>query len=117
MILFRHILILLLFLLSGNFFAQEKAIDSLINEAKLDATSDNELVNQLSNWQKAFNLIKDNGSDYRLTEICTELGDLFFDSKIYDTAIEYYQYVLTSGVDTTRKSASSSVSVLSASIT
>ena len=106
MILFRHILILLLFLLSGNFFAQEKAIDSLINEAKLDATSDNELVNQLSNWQKAFNLIKDNGSDYRLTEICTELGDLFFDSKIYDTAIEYYQYVLTSGVDTTRKSAS-----------
>ena len=60
--------------------AQNSAIDSLIIEA--DAHSNDELdIDRLSILQKAFNEVRDSASNYRLVEICKELGDLFFEKR------------------------------------
>ena len=93
-------MILFAFCFLGTVYAQEESIDSLILQARKQSINEAELVQQLSNWQKAFNLTKDLKTDYRLIEICTALGDLFYENKIYDSAITYYQFALPESPDT-----------------
>ncbi|MEM9544359.1 MAG: adenylate/guanylate cyclase domain-containing protein [Bacteroidota bacterium] len=83
--------------------AQQSTIDSLISKAGIIDEKDL-YIDKLSTLQKAFNQAKDSKSDYRLMEICTKLGDLFFENKIYDSAVEYYKYVFTTDIDTIHKS-------------
>ena len=99
------ILSLIYWSIISSVLAQETVIDSMINQA--NGASSNEALDlrKLSAWQKVFNQAKDTESKYRLVEICTNLGDLFFQNKIYDSAIDYYKYVFTTDIDTVNKSA------------
>lgn len=84
--------------------AQQILIDSLINQAYIESEGGDLDISKLSAWQKVFSSVKDSKSDYRVVEICTNMGDLFFDHKIYDSAINYYKYVFSTDIDTVQKS-------------
>ncbi len=54
--------------------------------------------------QKAFNTSKESGTNYRIEEICTALGDYFFDYGLYNDGIGYYKYIFSTDIDTSKKS-------------
>lgn len=73
-----------------NLICQSYEIDSLLRLADR-STESNTYIDQLSALQKALNLAKEGDFDSRYPEICSRLGDLFYENRIYDSAIDYYK--------------------------
>ncbi|NNF23022.1 MAG: hypothetical protein HKN67_13875, partial [Saprospiraceae bacterium] len=100
----KHITYIIL-LFSWSFsYSQIQTIDSLFSVAQTYNTRDSLDINVLSALQKVFNESKESGTNYRMDEICTALGDFFFNYGLYEDGIEYYAYIFSTNIDTTNKS-------------
>ena len=102
----KHRLYISLFIVffSSIIYGQNIFIDSLIHQAQSGQSVDSLEINRLSTWQRVFNESKEAGSHYRIVEICTSLGDFFFNYGLYEDAIGYYTYIFSTEIDTIQKS-------------
>lgn len=104
MVKLRFVIGTFLLLFSGIAKSQGYVIDSLIAQAKTISIVDSLDIGRLSAWQKVFNEAKETAPNYRMEEICTTLGDFFFDYGLYEDGIKYYSYIFSTEVDTVNKS-------------